>query len=635
MESSSGSKRWLSRGSALALLFALFAASPAGTVTAASLPSDVLPLSAVRTGMKGYGLTVLRGSLVERFDVEVLGIVPNTLGRSQIIVRVSGLDLEKTGISRGMSGSPVYFDGLLAGAISATWGQAKEPVGVVTPIEAMLAIFDGEDASSARVSSASHGTERARFTSSPTGFGDFAAALALPDEQRIAALNSLIEARPAPPPHASTSLLAPVSTGFPVETLGRWSSDLGRLGIPTASGASGPLPAAGETVPQASERTRHAEPFVPGSALSALLIDGDLQLGATGTVTRVDGEGQFLAFGHPFLGGGRIELPVAPAHVVTVIPSANISFKLAYALAPVYRLTHDRDTAVAGRMDRTVPLVPVRFRLESDGRSVRTLSWGIAPEPLLFPTLLSLSLDAALTTLDTTPVDRTMRLRVAVDTAAGSFVYADQTTGPRAKELALMTANVLAGLVVLNDYEEPGIKGVDVSIVSTPGENRLRVLEAALSTRKAAPGETVHVTVRLAGRRGNVETRVLTLTVPRETPEGRAIVLVGDGNAASSARLAAQPSEPRSLAGLRAALARLVPSDRLAALLLVPARGATTGDGTLSALPPSFALVLSEAGEGNPRPSVPARILAEEIQILDRPASGSLRLELEIERPRS
>jgi hypothetical protein len=136
-------------------------------------------------------------------------------------------------------------------------------------------------------------------------------------------------------------------------------------------------------------------------------------------------------------------------------------------------------------------------------------------------------------------------------------------------------------------------------------------------------------------RRGGVETRVLSLTVPKETPEGRAIVLVGDGNAASSARLAAQPSEPRSLAGLRDAIARLVPADRLAALLLVPARGATTGDGTLTALPPSFAMVLSEGSEGNPRPSVPSRILAEEILVLDRPASGSVRLELEVERPRS
>jgi hypothetical protein len=198
-----------------------------------------------------------------------------------------------------------------------------------------------------------------------------------------------------------------------------------------------------------------------------------------------------------------------------------------------------------------------------------------------------------------------------------------------------MTANVLAGLVSQNDYEDPGIKSVDVSISSTPGDRRLRVVEAALSTRKAAPGETVRVTVRLSDRRGSDQTRVFSLKIPRETPEGRAIVLIGDGGAVSGARLAADPSEPHDLAGLREAIERLVPGNRLGALLLVPARGATTGDATLSALPPSFAMVLTEGSEGNPRPSVPSRILAEEILVLDRPAAGSVRLDLEVERPRS
>ncbi|MDL2718939.1 MAG: SpoIVB peptidase S55 domain-containing protein [Acidobacteriota bacterium] len=615
------------------MVLALLATSLGGSAPAAtttSLPADILPLSAVRTGMKGYGLTVLHGSLVERFDVEVLGIVPNNLGRSQIIVRVSGLGLEKTGILAGMSGSPVYFEGRLAGAVAATWGFAKEPVGSVTPIESMLAIDGGEGE---KGPDAGAQTGRiARLTASPSGFAEFAAALTLPEDERLLALRRIVEARPGWPVHASPSLLAPVSTGFPADTLGRFSDDLSRLGIPLASGT---LPALPGTALQAAERARPAAPLAAGSALTALLIDGDLQLGATGTVTRVDEKGRFLAFGHPFLGAGRIELPAAPAEVVTVFPSAMLSFKMAYALAPLYRLTHDRDSGVAGRTDRTVPLVPVRFRLESDGGSVRTLSWGIARETALLPMLLSISLDAALTTLDTTPIDRTLHLRVAVDTKTGPFVYADQMTGPRAKELALMTANVLTGLVAQNDYEEPGITGVDVSIVSAPGEKRLRIVEAALSTRKAAPGETLHVTVRLADRRGAEQTRVLFLTLPKETPEGRAIVLVGDGNAASGARLAAQPSEPRNLAGLRDAIGRLVPGDRLAALLLVPARGATTGDATLTALPPSFAMLLSEGSEGNPRPSVPSRILAEEIVVLDRPASGSVRLEVEVERPRS
>ncbi len=592
---------------------------------AASLPDDVLPLGAVKAGMRGYGLTVLHGSAVERFDVEVLGVVPNSLGRSQIIVRVSGIGLEKTGIVAGMSGSPVYFEGRLAGAVAATWGFSKESIGAVTPIESMLAIESGGTAA---------GTGGPTRSTVGSAFAAFAGTLALPEEERLAALQKIVEARPSFPARAQASLLAPVAAGFPADTLGRWGKDLARLGIPVSL-VSGELPALPGTALQAAERARPAAPIAPGSAVTALLIDGDLQLGATGTVTRVDGLGRFLAFGHPFLGGGTLELPVAPAEVVAVFPSAMLSFKMAYALAPAYRLTADRDSGVAGRTDRAAALLPVRFRLEPDGGPVRTLSWGVAKEAALLPTLVAISMDAAFTTLDPTPVDRTLQLRVSVGTAAGPFVYADQMTGPRAKELALLTVNVLTGLVAQNEFEDPQISGVDISVVSAPGERRLHITRAALSARKVAPGQTLRVTVRLADRRGTEETRILSLVVPRETPEGRAIVIVGDGNAASAARLSAQPAEPRTLSGLRTALARLVPADRLAALLVVPARGATTGDDTLSALPPSFALILSEGGDANAHTSVPIRVLAEEIVTLDRPASGSARLEVEVERPRS
>ena len=271
---------------------------------AASLPDDVLPLAAVKAGMKGYGLTVLHGSAVERFDVEVLGVVPNSLGRSQILVRVSGLGLDKTGILAGMSGSPVYFEGRLAGAVAATWGFSKEPIGAVTPIESMLAIDTGDAAA---------GTEGgARSTSGGAGFSAFAETLALPEEERLAALRKIVDARPSLPTRAQASLLAPVAAGFPADTLGRWGRDLARLGIPVSL-ASGELPALPGAALQATERARPAAPIAPGSAVTALLIDGDLQLGATGTVTRVDGKGRFLAFGHPFLGAGMVELPVAPA----------------------------------------------------------------------------------------------------------------------------------------------------------------------------------------------------------------------------------------------------------------------------------------------------------------------------------
>jgi len=599
----------------------------AGAVHAApaALPPDVLPLSAVHAGMKGWGLTVMKGTVPERFEVEVLGILPNTLGRSRILVKVSGLGLEKTGVIAGMSGSPVYLDGKLAGAVSATWAFGKDPVGQVTPIENMLEAARG---------AARDSLPRVRATSSSAAAWDaLSAAHGLPPDERVAALEKIAAPyRPAAGREAA-SLLAPVSAGIPSATLSRFAEDLGRLGLPASFLASGGAAAATGRAPETGAAP---EKLVNGGALTALLLDGDLQLGATGTVTRVDLDGSFVAFGHPFLGMGEIELPVATTDVVEVFASSMMSFKLAAPHAPAYRLTSDRDPGVSGRMDRVAPMIPVRFRLEAAGGPAKELRWGVAPAPSIFPLLLAMSTDVALLLNDPTPAQKTVTLRLSIGTAAGPFVYEDVLSGPRTREIALLTTIALGGLVADNEFEDPKISGVEISLANAPGERRFRVVDAGASARKVAPGQTLTASVRLAGRRGEEETRVVTLRVPREAPEGRASLVIADGGAASAARLALDPAPPRSLAGLRRMVERLLPANRLVATLLVPARGATTGGATLTALPPSAAAILSDGEGADPgRSAVSSRLLAEDILTLDRPVTGSIRIEVEIERPRS
>jgi hypothetical protein len=636
MKSSIGSKGWTRSAAFLAgFMLCLPGALPA---------QEILPVAGVTPGMKGYGLTVVSGESIERFDVEVVGVIPNSsFGRATIVVRVSGLGLEQSGIVAGMSGSPVYLDGKLAGAIASGWAFSKSPIGGVTPIESMLTI-EPEGAPSlpptpgpipARESpsgkKATAGTRPAALTHS---LGALPGVFSLSEEDRLRELQKLFaDMQPSPVAAGGSSLLAPSLAGFPAETLGRFQESLTRLGLPvTASTALGAASA-----PAASSRVAPAGPLTGGSAISALLVDGDLQLGVTGTVTRVGKDGRFVAFGHPFLGWGDLDLPVAPARVLTVLPNVFQSFKLGYPLAPAYRLTKDRDTGVAGRTDRVAPMVPVKFRFESETGDVRTLSWSVAPHPKLLPILLALSCDAALTTSDPSPRERTLHMRLAFDTAGGTIAYEDEVSGFRAKELALMSAATLAGAIADNDLEEPKLSGVELSFRSGSGERRLRLADAALASRKVAPGETLVATVRLADRRGAETTRVVKIKVPREAPEGRAVLVVADGTAASAMRFGLEPAEPRTLDELRKMIARLVPSDRLVAALVVPARGAATGSATLTALPPTAAVLLAEGANGAEGASqtVSARLLAEEILTLDRPLHGSIRLELEIERPRS
>ncbi len=595
---------------------------------AAPLPPDVLPLGAVHAGMRGWGLTVMKGATPERFEVEVLGVLPNTLGRSRILVRVSGLGLEKTGVIAGMSGSPVYLDGKLAGAVSSTWAFGKEPIGQVTPIENMLDI----DAAPA--------APRARATASSVAAWDaLAASHGLPPGQRVAALERIAAPYRPPAGREASSLLAPVAAGIPSATLSRFAEDLGRLGLPAAflaaaGGAAGG--AASVAAGRATEPGAGPSKLVNGGAVTALLLDGDLQLGATGTVTRVGADGSFVAFGHPFLGMGELELPVAAADVVEVFPSAMMSFKLAVPYAPAFRLTRDRDAGISGRTDRVAPLVPVRFRFDNGGEAAKELRWGAAPAPAIFPLLLAMSTDVALVLNDPTPAQKTVTLRLSIATRAGPFVYEDVLSGPRARDIALLTTIALAGLVADNEFEDPQISGVEISLSNVPGERRFRVVDAGVAPHRVAPGQTLAVSVRLTGRRGEDETRVLRVRVPREAPEGRADLVIADGASASAARIALDPATPRSLEGLRRSVERLLPANRLVASLLVPTRGATTGAATVTALPPSAAAILADGDPGaSPRSAVASRLLAEEILTLDRPVTGSVRLEVEIERPRS
>jgi hypothetical protein len=573
--------------------------------------------------MKGWGLTVMKGSTPERFEVEVLGVIPNTLGRARILVKVSGLGLERTGVLAGMSGSPVYLEGKLAGAVSSTWAFGKEPIGQVTPIESMLAIGAEPPAGRARATA-----------TSAAAFEALAAAHALPPEERVLALQRIAAPYRPPGGREALSLLSPVSSGIPASTLSRFAGDLERLGLAAPVLATAGAETAGRAAAAGAHAGRPAK-LVDGGAITAFLLDGDIQLGATGTVTRVGADGRFLAFGHPFLGMGAIALPVAAAEIVDVVPSTMMSFKLASPEIPAYRLTSDRDPGVAGRMDRVAPMVPVRFRLETEGEGAQELHWGAAPAPGIFPLLLAMSTDVALLLSDPTPAQRTVSLRLSIGTRAGPFVYEDVLSGPRARDIAILTTIALAGLVADNEFEDPEISGVEISVSSRAGERRLRLVDAGIASRKAAPGQTITATVRLAGRSGEEETRVVSLRVPPEAPEGKATLVLADGAAASAARIGLDPAPARSLAGLRRSVSRLLPANRLVASLLVPTHGAITGAATVTALPPSAAAILAENAEGEAgRPAVTSRLLAEDILTFDRPVTGSVRLAVEIERPR-
>ena len=579
--------------------------------------------------MKGYGLTVFRGQGVERFEVEVVGVLRNVAaGRSVILVSLAGPGVDEAGVVAGMSGSPVYLDGRLAGAVASSWGFSKKALAGVTPIEAMASIVPPEGAAG--------GLPRPGGPSVAERAAALARLFAAEGESRLEELRrafhaSLPGAIPELP--GSGGLLSFQAAGLPATTLTTFREALGQLGVSESN-----LAVLGATPAPGRGASRPPDRLAPGASVTAYLVRGDLQLGATGTVTEVWPDGRFVAFGHPFLGAGELELPVAPSEVVAVVPSLFQSFKLANGAEPLYRLTNDRDAGVGGWTDRPGRGVPVEVRVESEGREPRVLRYEVAAHRKLLPVLAGLVADASLSAADPTSREKLLAFRIALDTAAGELAYEDVATGTRAREAAVLSTVALAAAVADNDLAEPGIRSLRLRFASAPEERRLRLVEAAPATRKVAPGEVLPVAIRLADRRGEESVRVVKLRVPERTPQGRATLVVADGSNATGLLQLLDPSEPATLAELSAFVARIVPGNRLFTGLLVAARGSGTRTATLDALPPTALSLLAGAREQGETgiSDVEARLVAEETLTFDRPVSGVVRIDVDVEtaRPR-
>jgi hypothetical protein len=278
----------------------------------------------------------------------------------------------------------------------------------------------------------------------------------------------------------------------------------------------------------------------------------------------------------------------------------------------------------------------VTVLVEGESREPRAFRFEVAASPKLLPVLSGFVADAALTAADPTPREKLLSFRVALDTAAGEIAYEDVATGSRAKEAAVLSVVALAAAVADNDLADPGIRGLRLRFGTGAEERRLRLVEAAPASRKVAPGETLSVAVRLADRRGEEGVRVVKLQVPAGTPPGRATLVVADGSNATGLRQLLDPSEPRTLAELAAFVSRIVPGNRLLAGLLVAGRGAATRSATLGAVPPTARALLAGAREEGEAgiSDVELRLVAEEIVTFDRPVSGAVRIDVDVDRVR-
>lgn len=580
-----------------------------------AVEAPTIGLDEIRKGMSGYGLSVFSGSEPERFEVEVLGVLENLRpDASFVVARLSGRNLEETGVVAGMSGSPVYLDGRLAGAVAFSWPFAKDAIAGITPIRDMRAI-------ASRSSAAAGGGTPRPAPSAPQAI-DWSS---LADPASIdgeAALEKALAAFGRRVGGAREQGLLWTLAGFGGGARERLAATLPNLAPLSGSAAGAVPPADGEAA---------ADALVPGGSVAALLVDGDLRMAATGTVTDRDGD-RLLAFGHSILGLAGMSIPLATSEVITVFPSSYNSFKLSTVGHVVGAFVRDHPAGVAGVIGGHAETIPVELAIT--GEVERHYALRVADLPALFPSLVAISClgawDAATGFADTKSVDLSLRLRFAERpplTLEQSFDGSGAAAGAVSYVLAVLA------FLEQNDLAPAGLRGVEVA-TRLDGESRAaRFVSVRPDRTVVAPGEAVALAIELEQYDGSRSRRTERVVVPAEIPEGRYLLLVGDGASISAAALAAIPAAPVNLDQVLELLASLRPARELGVLGLIASPGVSSGGDARPQLPASVRSLWARAGVRTAA-GLKQAIVQRETIASDRPLAGLVRIDLEVRRDR-
>jgi len=575
-----------------------------GAVPLLATPPDtneILPLDQVRVGMQGYAYTIFEGDQVEKFDLEVLGVMPNFLGPKQsiILVQLKGPKVEHTGVVAGMSGSPVYLEGKLAGALSLKLGIfTKEAIAGVTPIEDVLR--------------------------PPT---QTATAQALP--QQVELPKDALARNTLPGGTALEPIETPlVFSGFQPRVLQQFAGELQEYGFVAAQGGT------------AAPRPDDAH-LAPGDMAGMVLVSGDVSINSACTVTAVKGDKVFLC-GHPLMNLGNVQMPMARSRVVTTLSSELASTKIVNVGGPIGTITSDHLTAVTGKLGAAPQMIPLDLSVTTP-LGEKKLHFEMVNHPKLTPLLVALTTFNGVTQNSVYGEGTTLHLTGEIQLKGHVPVQLENTFSPNDSltpdgiPIALTVQNAFARLFT-NNYEVPAVEHISLHVESLPGRKSYTIESAWLEKGEAAPGENLKVRVLVRPYRGETRIEETTVHVPDQISKGATLrVLVTDADwmnrASRGFNFGMMPggaSGPEGLDQLIALMNRDRRNDRLYVGLFVPAPTMVWDDKELPNVPLSQISVI----DGRPAPGsvqVLRESLASESSILlGGPVSGLISLNLQI-----
>lgn len=542
------------KATSLGLLFWVgFAAAQSGGPPLAAEP---FPLADVHRGLRGTAWTVFEGTTPEPMDVEILGRLKDAIGPGQdmILGRLHGTKPEFTGVVAGMSGSPVYIDGKLLGALAYRIGQfSKEPICGITPIASMLQVRDLPPAVDA-------------------GIATPLSKMAAPSQQEIHAIDTPL-----------------VFNGFSDAAMAKYGDSFRAMGLQPVSG-----------IGSASPDAHQPEPIVPGSAVSAVLARGDLNVAATCTVTYVDAH-QLLACGHPITQFGDISIPMTKAEVLATLPSPMNAFKIVNTTETVGAFTQDRANAVAGTFGQSARMIPVAVSVTpapGSGLPAQSMHFEVLDNRQLTPQVMLASIFQSLSMTNTSANQMTLHLTGSIDLRDAGTIHLSNTfaSSDGAPAAAAATQYIAQRFLSVygNDLAQPHINSIQLSAVAVPQRESAELEGARLSTNEAHPGDTLTVEATLRPFQQAARTVRIPVTLPSTLVDGPLRILVSDGAALD--RLLTPPpaagARPLDLADTVAQLNRGHSNDRVYVTLLDHQTQGVTAAAALPSLPPSVANVL-------------------------------------------
>ena len=563
---------------------------------AAPAVTRFFPLKEVRRGMRGVAYTVFEGVTPEPMEVEILGVLKDSLGPGQdmILAKLHGVKPEYTGVVAGMSGSPVYVDGRLLGALSYRIGQfTKEPIAGITPIEYMLQVRDGQGGGGGEREARAEGRKTnagiprsaqdndREETTAETKPGVFRSAQ---NDNTFLRTTSISNDAGQPEMRAMETPL--VFGGFSQEAVERFGDRFRALGMTPVAGVGG-----------ADEKAVQPEPLVPGSAVSAVLVRGDLSMAGTCTVTYVDPK-RLLACGHPITQDGPVDLPMTKAYVLASLASPLNSFKIINTTETVGAFTEDRASAIMGQFGVRARMIPVEVEVvpPAGGGAAKTMRFEVLDNRDLTPQTMLVSVYQSLKGNNISGSELSYRVTGEIGVKGMPPVrleglMAQNDFNPAAINAALLV-NDRFSKVYDNALDQPEVTGLRLRAEAVAAR-RTAVLESArLSALEARAGDVIEVEATLHPYQGEAKVVRVKVKLPADVTPGSVRVMVSDGATLDRLMMHAGPEHTVGLADAIAGLNRMHANDWVYVALLDHAPQALLESAALPGVPLSMANVL-------------------------------------------